>query len=48
MDHSKEEWQNVDDFDDPKEFANYLDAIPFSIRAKAGVEPSFCSLFSHG
>ena len=26
MDHSKEEWQDVDDFDDPKEFANYLDA----------------------
>jgi len=26
MEHSKEEWQDVDDFDDPKEFANYLDA----------------------
>jgi len=26
MDHSKEEWQNVDDFGNPKEFVNYLDA----------------------
>lgn len=34
MDNIKEEWQNIDDFDDPKEFSNYLDTLTAQNAAK--------------